>query len=423
MSPQLGNFSLKLGTQQFVPLMIGGMGVDISTSELALEAARLGALGHISDAMMLLVADRRFGTHYSSDKQKRFDASRGSLDKGEVKFDLTTIYDAQRKHVEATMQRKSGSGLVLINIMEKLSMGAPRETLEVRLRAALDGGIDGITLSAGLHTGSLGMIKDHPRFKEAKIGIIVSSARALKIFLKTSQRYDRMPDYIVVEGPLAGGHLGFGQDWKSYNLQVIVDEVLDLLKAEQLAIPVIPAGGIFTGTDATEFIQRGASAVQVATRFTVTEESGLPEQVKQKYFGALEEDVVVNEFSPTGYLMRMLKNSPCLSSNIRPNCEAFGYMLSKEGKCAYIDAYAETGVDERGRKLPVSSKMCLCYHFSRSSCYTCGHNVYRLKDTSVLGADGQYQLLSAQHVIMDYLTSTEHSIKLPAQQCQAVAVC
>ena len=259
------------------------------------------------------------------------------------------------------------------------------------------------------------MIKDHPRFNDALIGIIVSSDRALKIFLKSAQRVGRLPDYIIVEGPLAGGHLGFGHDWQQHNLHTIVQDVLALLREAGLSIPVIPAGGIFTGTDATEFIEEGAAAVQVATRLTVTNESGLPPKVKQEYFKALHEDVVVNEASPTGYLMRMLKNSPCLNSNVRPTCEAFGYMLSKEGKCAYISAYEQTALDAKGRKLPVQGKMCLCYHFSKTKCYTCGENVYRLKDTTHQNADGSYQLLSAEHVLNDYLYSEHHEIRLPAR--------
>ena len=85
-----------------------------------------------------------------------------------------------------------------------------------------------------------------------------------------------LPDYIVVEGPLAGGHLGFGMDWAQYDLATIVAEVIAYLKEAQLDIPVIPAGGIFTGSDAAAFLENGAAAVQVATRFTVARECGLP---------------------------------------------------------------------------------------------------------------------------------------------------
>jgi nitronate monooxygenase len=280
------------------------------------------------------------------------------------------------------------------------------------MQSALDAGIEGITLSAGLHLGSFELIQDHPRFHDAKLGIIVSSVRALRPFLKRASRTNRMPDYVVVEGPLAGGHLGFGMDWAQYQLKEIVIEVQDFLKENDLEIPVIPAGGIFTGTDAVEYFERGASAIQVATRFTVTEECGLPDGAKQSYFEAEEEDVVVNTVSPTGYPMRMLQNSPGIGSGIRPNCEAFGYVLDKNGQCAYIDAYFREA-EQGSKKISVPDKVCLCTHFRNYKIWTCGHTVYRLKDTTNLLDDGTYQILAAEHVFRDYQFSTDHSIQLP----------
>jgi nitronate monooxygenase len=293
-------------------------------------------------------------------------------------------------------------------------MAAPGETLRARLAAALEGGIDGITLSAGLHNGSLKLIEDQPRFRDVKIGIIVSSVRALKIFLRSASRVRRLPDYVVVEGPLAGGHLGFGDDWREHNLRDIVVEVLEFLKQEELDIPVVPAGGIFTGSDATEYLQLGAAAVQLATRFTITRECGLPYKAKQLFFNSAEEDVFVSSLSPTGYPLRLLKSSPCIGSNIKPQCEPFGYILNRDGTCAYIDAYEATGFDASGKKLPVKDKVCLCYHFSKYNAYTCGHYVYRLKDTSRKLPSGDYQLLTADHVFKDYQFSTEHKIAEPA---------
>ena len=411
----LDNYRLYLGDKEFVPIITGGMGVDISTAELALEASRLGGIGHISDAMSPFVCDKKIKTKFSKEKSDRFKGNNDSLDKTEVKFDETELAKAQRLHVEGVIDRKVGPGAVFINIMEKLTMGG-QDTLKVRLNSALDAGIDGITLSAGLHSGSMKLMENNPRFRDAKIGIIVSSHRALKIFLRSAKRVGRMPDYVIVEGPLAGGHLGFGNDWKKYNLKEIVAEVIDYLKSEDLDIPVVPAGGVFTGGDAVEFLEQGASAVQVATRFTVTKECGLPANVKQKYFAAEEEDVVVTTVSPTGYPLRMLTNSPCLGSNMKPSCEALGYVLDKEGKCAYVDAYAATGTDSAGKKLPVMDKICLCYHFSKYNCYTCGHYVYRLKDTTNLNANGEYELLSAEHVFNDYLHSVDHEIALPSKE-------
>jgi nitronate monooxygenase len=410
------DFRLSLGTSEYVPIMIGGMGVDISTAELALQACRLGGIGHISDAMSLYVADQRLGSRFTKLKADRHAATKDDLDKSTVKFLTEDLAQAQQGHVEATMSRKRGDGAVFINVMEKLTMGAPAETLRVRLAAALDGGIDGITLSAGLHTHSLSLIEDHPRFRDAKLGIIVSSVRALKIFLRSAKRCGRLPDYVVVEGPLAGGHLGFGEDWAEYELAEIVAEVLGFLRDESLDIPVIPAGGIFTGTDAVEYLAAGAAAVQVATRFTVSEEAGLPMRAKQQYFAASEADVYVSSVSPTGYPLRMLKTSPCLGSNVKPQCEPFGYALNTDGECGYLDAYKATGVDESGNKLPVMDKVCLCYHFSKRNCYTCGHYVYRLKDTTRQLDDGSYQLLTTEHVFRDYQFSRDHEIALPPER-------
>ena len=139
-------------------------------------------------------------------------------------------------------------------------------------------------------------------------------------------------------------HLGFGiDDWRKYDLRTIVTEILQYLQAEKLDIPIIPAGGIFTGSDAAFYLENGAAAVQVATRFTATRECGLPDKVKQEYFKASEEDIEVNMISPTGYPMRMLKGSPAIGNGIRPNCEAYGYLLDGSGN---------SGVQFRSKRVP-----------------------------------------------------------------------
>jgi nitronate monooxygenase len=411
---RVDDFRLRLGKRELVPIMVGGMGVDISTTDLALAVARLGGVGHISDAMINTVADRRYKTKFVKDKLKLYKFNVENADKAVVKFDLGTVEEATRLHVRSAMDRKQGEGMIFINCMEKLTMNAPKETLKVRLSAALDAGIDGITLAAGLHLGSLALIEDHPRFRDAKIGIIVSSVRALQLFLKKNARLNRMPDYVVVEGPLAGGHLGFGMDWAEYDLATITAEVLKYLNDEKLDIPVIPAGGIFTGSDAAGFLENGAAAVQVATRFTVAKECGLPEKVQQEYFKADEDDIEVNQISPTGYPMRMLKNSPAIGSGIRPNCEAYGYLLDSTGKCAYVASYnREVEAHPGARKVSVMDKTCLCTHMRNFDCWTCGHLTYRLKDTTVQRADGSYQILSAEHIFRDYQFSTDNKIALP----------
>jgi nitronate monooxygenase len=419
---RVDDFRLKFGKHELVPIMIGGMGVDISTVDLALEAARLGGVGHISDAMVQTVSDRRYNTKMVSSKQKQYKFNIENTDKSVVQFDLGQLAEAQRNHVEAAMSAKRGSGMIFSNCMEKLTMNGPRETLRVRLAASMDAGIDGITLSAGLHLGSFALMEDHPRFRDVKLGIIVSSVRALQLFLRKIAKLNRLPDYVIVEGPLAGGHLGFGMDWAEYDLATITQEVIAHLKAEQLEIPVIAAGGVFTGSDAVGFLETGSAGVQVATRFTVTHECGLPDKIKQEYFKAMEEEIEVNGVSPTGYPMRMLKSSPAIGADIRPNCEAYGYLLDASGSCAYIDAYNRQLVLHPGaKKVSVMEKTCLCTHMRNFDCWTCGHYTYRLKDTSVQNADGSYQLLTAQHVFEDYQYSVDNKVMLPKAAAEAAA--
>ncbi|APR03898.1 nitronate monooxygenase [Thauera chlorobenzoica] len=411
---RVDDFRLRLGSQELVPIMVGGMGVDISTADLALATARLGGVGHISDAMLPTVSDRRYNTKYVKNKLQQYKFNVANTDKSVVQFDLGLIAEATATHVGRTMEAKRGSGLVFINCMEKLTMNSPRDTLRVRLRTAMDHGIDGITLAAGLHLGSFALIEDHPRFHDVKLGIIVSSLRALQLFLKKSARTGRLPDYVVIEGPLAGGHLGFGMDWAQYDLATIVAEIRDWMREQQLDIPLIPAGGIFTGTDAVAFLEAGAAAVQVATRFTVTRECGLPDDVKQHYFKASESEIEVNQISPTGYPMRMLKSSPAIGSGIRPNCEAYGYLLDSHGNCQYIDAYnREVAAHPDAKKIKVRDKTCLCTHMRNFDCWTCGHYTYRLKDTSRRDDNGDYRILSAEHVFRDYQFSTDNKVALP----------
>lgn len=419
---RVDDFRLRLGNKEYVPIMIGGMGVDISTSELALEAARLGGIGHISDAMVQDVSDRKFDTTFVKDKTKLYKFNINNMDKAVVQFDLERLAEATRLHVGATMAAKKGDGLIFVNCMEKLTMNAPKETLRTRLASALDAGIDGITMSAGLHLGSFELIKDHPRFREAKLGIIVSSVRALQLFLRKVSKLNRPPDFIIVEGPLAGGHLGFGFDWKNYDLHLIIDEILAYMRAENIDIPLIAAGGVFTGSDAVSFLEKGVGGVQVATRFTVTHECGMPDSVKQEYFRASEEDIIVNGISPTGYPMRMLKSTPAIGSGIRPGCESYGYLLDATGNCAYINSYnREVLANPDVKNPPVMDKTCLCTHMRNYNCWTCGHYTYRLKDTTHKLANGDYQILSAEHVFKDYQFSVDNAIALPEKQESAAA--
>ena len=217
-------------------------------------------------------------------------------------------------------------------------MNAPKETLAVRPASALDAGIDGITLAAGLHLGSFALIEHHPRFRDAKLGIIVSSLRALRLFLKKNARLNRLPTTWWSKarwpaGTWASAWTGRSTTWPPSSPRSA------RLAQEQLDIPLIPAGGIFTGGDAVRFMggrrRRGAGGDALHRHARC----GLPDEVKQGYFKADEDDIEVNQISPTGYPMRMIKASPGIGDGIRPNCEAYGYLLDANGKCAYITAW------------------------------------------------------------------------------------
>jgi nitronate monooxygenase len=204
-------------------------------------------------------------------------------------------------------------------------------------------------------------------------------------------------------------------DWAQYDLRTIVAEIHQFLKDSQLDIPVIPAGGIFTGSDAVSYLDTGSAAVQVATRFTVADECGIPKNVQQEYFKASESDIEVNMISPTGYPMRMIKGCPAIGSGIRPNCEAYGYLLDGSGGCAYIDAYNRVvAANPDTKKYSVPDKTCLCTHMRNYDLWTCGHYTYRLKDTTHRNEDGTYQVLSAEHVFHDYQFSKDNKVTLPA---------
>ena len=128
----------------------------------------------------------------------------------------------------------------------------------------------------------------------------------------------------------------------------------------------------------------------------------------------LADDIEVNGISPTGYPMRMLKNSPAIGAGIRPNCEAYGYLLDTNGHCAYIDAYyREVALHPGAKKIEVWDKTCLCTHMRNFDCWTCGHYTYRLKDTTRKLEDGSYQLLGAEHIFRDYQYSKDGKVALP----------
>lgn len=221
----LNDHRVTLHGKSYLPLMVGGMGTNISTAEMVLAVEKLGGIAHLSDAMLIDVADRTFGTRFVAEKAAQFIALRPKTDKSPVKFDLEALANATKMYVENVMKKATGKGLVFMNCMEKLTMNDSLSTLKVRLNSALDAGINGITLSAGLHLSSFRLMADNKRFREVCLGVVVSSVRALNLILKRTSSLNRLPDYIVVEGPLAGGHLGFGEDWKNYKVEDIIKAV------------------------------------------------------------------------------------------------------------------------------------------------------------------------------------------------------
>ena len=410
----LDEFRLMLAGRELVPIMQGGMGVNISTAEMALSVAREGGVGHVSDAMLPDLVDRLFGTGFTKMKAGLCRAADAALGKAAFHFPLDDVRAAAKQYIESVMQKKMGDakeGLIFVNVMEKLTMNDSLASLRARLLGALDGGVDGISLSAGLHTSSFSLMSEHSRFRDAMLGIVVSSRRALNLFLRRSAKTGRMPDYIVVEGPLAGGHLGFGMtDWVNFKLADIVRDVKAYLAENGLSIPVIAGGGVFTGTDGVRLIEEaGAAGVQVATRFTVTQESGLPDAVKQRYLDAEEGEIEVNGVSPTGYPMRMLKSSPAINASLKPQCEAYGYMLDRGG-CAYLKAWE--AADATGDvKEGIPGKTCLCAQMRNCKVWTVGATGHRLKETTVRSEDGQWVLPTTAEVFNDYRYGINDEVK------------
>ena len=251
---RLDDFRLELKGRSLVPIMQGGMGVNISTAEMAQAVAARGGIGHVSDAMVPDLADRLFGTGFTRMKALACKALERTTGEAGFHFPVEKIREAAKLYLGRVMEGRTGEGRIHVNIMEKLTMNASLETLRARLLGALDAGVDGISLSAGLHAGSFALMSGHPRFRDACLGVVVSSRRALNLFMRKSAKTGRLPDYVVVEGPLAGGHLGFGADWQRFSLADIVRDVKGWLHENALRIPVIAAGGVFTGTDGVRMI-------------------------------------------------------------------------------------------------------------------------------------------------------------------------
>lgn len=263
-----------------VPIVQGGMGVGISLSGLAAAVANQGGIGVIAGAMV-------------------------GIEEPDIGTDSTRA-NCRALQREIRRARTMSSGVLGVNIMAALSDFAELA------RTAIAEGIDIIFVGAGLPL-------DLPAFLTAgaktKLAPIVSSARAAHLICKKwLKNFRRLPDAVVVEGPKAGGHLGFKPDQiddPAFALERLVPEVVDALKQVTgdgaPAVPVIAAGGVYTGGDIHRMLGLGAAAVQMGTRFVATDECDADPAFKQAYVNATPEDIVVIE-SPVGLPGRAIRS-------------------------------------------------------------------------------------------------------------------
>lgn len=262
------------------PIIQGGMGVGISLSGLASAVASEGGVGVISAAGI--------GMLYK-------DSSNGYL--------ANNIIGLQQ---EIRKARQKTKGIIGVNIMVALT------NYDDLVRTSIEEGIDIIISGAGLPL-------DLPKYltpgSKTRLVPIVSSARAATLICnKWLSNYNYLPDAVIVEGPKAGGHLGFKADQifdENYALEKLIPEVVDAVNVIGTAngrnIPVIAAGGIYSGSDIVKIMRLGASGVQMGTRFVTTDECDASIEFKQAYIDAKKEDVKIIR-SPVGMPGRAIKS-------------------------------------------------------------------------------------------------------------------
>ncbi len=263
-----------------VPIIQGGMGIGISLSKLASAVANMGGVGIISTVGIGLT-----GT------QNKLGWKKGNI-------------EGVRKEIRKA--REMTSGVLGVNIMAVLT------DFSDLVKTSIDEGIDIIFSGAGL---PLDLPSYLTKGAKTKLVPIVSSGRAANIIAqKWQQNYNYLPDAFVVEGPKAGGHLGFkanALEEVSNTLENLVAEVVlvakDIKEKFNKDVPVIAAGGIFNGKDILEIMKQGASAVQLGTRFVATEECDASEEFKQAVVDADEKDIQIIK-SPVGMPGRSIFN-------------------------------------------------------------------------------------------------------------------
>jgi nitronate monooxygenase len=266
------------------PIIQGGMGVGISMSGLASAVANAGGIGVISTVGIGLLEDNPKITFKERNKI--------------------------RLEREIRKARSLTNGVLGLNIMVAVS------DYDDLLKLAFDEEISIIFLGAGLPLKFPETITvDRLKNGSTKIGVIVSSGRATQlIFQSWQKRYNHVPDLVVVEGPKAGGHLGFKKEQifdPDFALEQLMPNVLSVVKDFELQfeknIPVIAAGGIFTGTDIYKFMKMGAQGVQMGTRFVATNECDASPKFKQTYINCKEDDLTIIQ-SPVGLPGRAIRN-------------------------------------------------------------------------------------------------------------------
>lgn len=264
-----------------VPIIQGGMGVGVSAHKLSSAVANEGGIGVIS-GVQIGYREPDFETN-TTEANKR----------------------ALRKEIRKAREL-SPNGILGVNLMVAIS--DYKELIKVCVEEKVDIIISGAGLPLRL-----------PEFTEnssIKIAPIVSSGKAASIITRQwIKKHSKLPDLVVVEGPEAGGHLGFSKDQlldKKTNLEDIVKEVIDIMKPFEekynKKIPVVAAGGIYTGEDIARFLKLGASGVQMATRFVATDECDANINFKKAYVNSKKEDIVLIQ-SPVGMPGRAIRNS------------------------------------------------------------------------------------------------------------------
>ncbi len=277
--------TLRIGNLEArIPIIQGGMSVGVSLSGLASAVANEGGIGVIGvSGIGMLEPD--FASNFREANKR-------------------ALSQEIRKAREAT------AGIIGVNILVALT------DYEELLLVAIEERVDLVFLGAGLPLmNSKTATVDRLREGSTKVVTIVSSARAAKIiFTHWAKRYHHVPDAVVVEGPLAGGHLGFKKEQiedPDHALEKILPEVIAAIKPFEgpfgKSIPVIAAGGIYTGADIHKFMELGASGVQMATRFAATDECDASPQFKEAYVNCKKEEIIIIE-SPVGLPGRAIRN-------------------------------------------------------------------------------------------------------------------